>query len=184
MTKPSIQELKGKYNGLPVAVLGGSPSLPSDIEGLPPDCVMIGVNQHALLLGVVPDYIVTLAPLKRQKWADIVLLSHVPIISHKLGQSDYDIDIPTFRRGFSGHLAVWLGCYITDSDVIICGMDCYSDEKQYFHDQRSTGVEGFPLENHLKEWGRAWKEIEKPERVAVMSGPLQDIFKPYEHNKR
>ena len=45
--KINMSTLKNKYRYRTAAVLGGGPSLPSDIAKLPAGCLLIAVNYHA-----------------------------------------------------------------------------------------------------------------------------------------
>ena len=52
--------LRNAYERHPIAVLGGGPSLPADLERIPSDAVMLGVNHHAAMIGVGLDFSDTL----------------------------------------------------------------------------------------------------------------------------
>ena len=51
-----LSAIRGRHRGQCIAVLGGGPTLLRDLRRVPFDAVLIGVNQHALLLNL--DYVV------------------------------------------------------------------------------------------------------------------------------
>ena len=108
------------------------------------------------------------------------------VISKKEAWTDYIINVKHYDRGFTGQLCTWLANVMTTGEVILCGMDSYSSEKKYFHNQVFNKGNKVPVENYLRQWRLAVdapdhiQSLPNPERVSVMSGPLQEIFKKYE----
>ena len=108
------------------------------------------------------------------------------VISIHEKYTDYSLNVRRWDRGYTGHLCCWLGCYLTDVDVILCGMDLYSDKKHYFgKDAGSTGGNR-TWDIYERQWSLAWgkdpkdKGCPNPERISAVSGPLTKIFKKYE----
>lgn len=179
-----ITDLRHKFT-LPVAVLGGAPSLPDDYKKLPKECITIAANHHAFRLGIETDFLVFKDDPKKYAHLKEALVNHKGIVISKLEvYTDYVINVRNYDRGFTGMLSVWIANYITTGEVIICGMDAYSQKEKYFHNQAFSHNVCSP--SLIRQWKVAIEappHIEKlpnPERVSVMSGPLQQIFKPYE----
>lgn len=184
----SIKELKNKHGNLPVAVLGGGPSLPEDLKKIPTESILIGVNHHFHRL-INADYVVFMDKLNRpgnllKKGLD--QMSGVVRISHYSEQSDYNIDVDYWDGGFSSTLATWLGCYITTGPVLLCGMDCYQGKEKYFYDigrPLTHRTYTSSLESNLKAWGKAFGNVDT-NRIKAVSGPLIELFGKYENPKR
>lgn len=165
------------------AVLGGGPSLPSDLKKLPEVCALISVNDHALH-HCAPDFLVHMdndfekcPELKRalDRYQGTIVSpfenSHVTLPK---GQ--------WWDGGFTSTLATWFALWSGFNPVILCGMDCYQGEVKYCHprDGFYHPVFDYPLENHLRAWRLAWKKCPHPERIKAMSGPLVEVFGAYE----
>jgi hypothetical protein len=165
------------------AILGGGPSLPSDLKRLPEDCVLISVNDHALH-HCTPGYLVYMD----NHWEKCPELKQAidtfkgVIVSPF---ADSHITLPKgqwWDGGFTSTLATWFACWMGADPVILCGMDCYQGEIKYCHPRPDFyhPVFDFPLENHLRAWRFALKRCPNPHVIKAMSGPLVEVFGRYE----
>lgn len=163
------------------AVLGGGPSLGSDISKLPDDCLLIGVNDHAL--HVCTPHVLVHMDNDFEKY---------PALGAALEQFDGEVVSPFenshvrlpkgwWDGGFSSTLATWLACSRGYEPVILCGMDCYQGEVKYCHERPDFyhPVFDFPLENHLRAWRLAFRKCPNPGVIRAMSGPLVEVFGQY-----
>lgn len=175
-----VSGLKDFYIFRPAAVLGGGPSLPSDFARLPPGCLLIAVNYHALEI-CAPHYLVY----NDDPHEDPLLLKAVQTTKATRVSpgptSDIDIDAPAWVGSYSSNLAAWFALYVGCSPVILCGMDCYQGERPYFHPYaQDKALFHYPLDHHLRPWIEdAPNLLPNPQRLAAMSGPLVDVFGAY-----
>ena len=181
-----ITELRSKFS-LPCVVLGGAPSLIEDIKRIPEDCIKIAANHHAYKLGIETDFLVFKDSPKKHPNLKEALDNHRGIVISKLEEyTDFIINVRHFDRGFTGMLCTWIAQYISTGETILCGMDSYSGEKKYFHNQVFN--HNVDPNNLLRQWKVAIEApphiegLPEPNRVSVISGPLQQIFKPYEES--
>jgi len=184
--KKSIISLKGAHNGQSIAVIGGSPSLATDLQNLPEDCITIAANEHAYRYGVRVDYFCFIKDHNESPNLMPYILDPkgAIILSKQDKWTDYSIDIPHFHRGFTGHLAVWLATLMTDCEVIICGMDLYTSDRSYYFDRPNDWEAVFPEQPHLEQWKRGIDNPRGPSfidssRIYATSGPLTKIFKTW-----
>ena len=179
----SIFDLRNQFRGRPAAVLGGGPSLPADLKRLPPQTVLIAVNDHALHC-CAPDFLVFLDIPNAQILPELaraveefdgVRVSITPLSDVDLSGSSY------WDGGFTSSLATWFACWLGCAPVILCGMDCYQGEKKYCHPRPDFyhPVMDYPLEMHLNAWRPAWQHCSHPENIVAMSGPLKSLFGEY-----
>lgn len=179
----TLQELHSLFATFPAAILGGGPSLPSDLWKLPGYTVLIGVNQHAMTF-CRPDVIVYMDKLSDCPELVAALKGYTGIrISQIRSQSDVDLTgVPYWDGGMSSSLATWLACYLDCNPVLLCGMDCYQGEQKYCDGyELDHPCVNYPLENHLKAWKPALTKCPNPERIRAVSGPLAGIFGQYEY---
>lgn len=175
-----MSELQNTCLGRPGAVLGGGPSLPSDLVRVPKDALLIAVNYHALRL-VTADYMVyNDDPESDPRLLDAVQNTTAVRVSQH-GSSDVVFDVPVWTGFYSSNTATWFALWLGCEPVILCGMDCYQGERVYFHDySHDAPCFHYPLEDHLRPWKEDGKhQLPHVERVRVMSGPLTRIFSPY-----
>lgn len=155
--------------------MGGGPTLLSDLRTVRPRVdatgVWIGVNQHAMLLNL--DYIV----FQDREIAPILQGNHVPLVTHHKDLADIWSGIcPDF--GFSGGTAVWVADYLGCSEIIICGVDDYTQPRRYWHS--APGFRGLEMGvTASNAWQKVRDYMERPEIVSVASGPAQKVFKAY-----
>lgn len=179
-----MSSLKDRYAGQPAAVLGGGPSLPGDMAKLPPGCLLIAVNYHALYL-CKPGWIVyndqpesdplLLEAIQRE---DIVRVSPEP-------SSNVFFDVPVWTGFYSSNTAAWFALWMGCDPVILCGMDCYQGEAKYFHPtSRDEPTFHYPLDHHIRPWVEEGRMLlPHVKRLKAMSGPLVNVFGAYEVNR-
>jgi hypothetical protein len=179
-----ILDFHDKFPHCPAAVLGGGPSLPSDLRRLPSGTILISVNNHALHF-CKPDFLVFMDIPNREQFPELadaietfdgLLVSQTPLSDIRIqGEVDY------WNGGFTSALATWFAEYIGCDPILLCGMDCYQGEVKYCHprpDFYHPAMDA-PLEDHLNAWRPALDNLRHPERVRAVSGPLADIFGLY-----
>ncbi len=165
------------------AILGGGPSLPKDLARLPADCALIAVNHHAFRL-CQPDFVVFMDdPLKVPELFQ-TLKDHAGV-TKVCPFSMSDIVLPKHEwwdGGFSSTLATWFALWMGFNPVILCGMDLYQGKDKYFYEREGFYHPVFdaPIENHLRAWRKAYAHCPNPQNIRVMSGPLAEVFTPYE----
>ncbi len=180
MARRLMSQYKDLFSGRPAAVLGGGPSLPADMQRLPPGCVLIAVNHHARLL-CRPDFMVYndhpddfsgLQAALEDK--GVIRVSPEPT-SH----IEFDVDVWTgfYSSNTATWFAIWLGC----DPVILCGMDCYQGEQKYFHEYEDGPHLHQEQDHYIRPWiEEARARLLHPERVRAMSGPLVKVFGQYD----
>lgn len=174
--------MQGIHQGRPAAILGGGPSLPMDIERLPPNCVLFSVNHHALEIGVPADYLVynddpeTTAGL----WRAVQNFDGLRFSTHQTSDVYFDVDVWT---GFySSHTATWIALYMGCDPVLLCGMDCYQGEVKHCHPgEPKSHTHDLPLDHHVRPWREDGLNLfPQVDRVKALSGPLVNVFGKYE----
>lgn len=163
---------KGRHRGQRCAVLGGGPNLVEDIRlarhRLLREGVLIGVNQHALLLNL--EYIVYQ---DKELWP--ILKGHASVISHHKDACDiWSGIVPDF--GFSGGTAVWIAEYLGFDEIYICGCDNYMTSRRYWHSKLGDlrVEEGI---SNINAWTKVRDYMKEPDKVFVASGCLTKVFK-------
>ncbi|MDQ1345054.1 MAG: hypothetical protein QG586_584 [Pseudomonadota bacterium] len=135
---------------------------------MPLDAVLIGVNQHALLMNL--DYVVfqdrEIYPALED--ADAPLCTHHRDLAHI-----YTGIIPDF--GLSGGTAVWMADYLDASEIIIAGCDNYTGGRRYWHSSPNQRADMQGV-NPADVWRMVRSHLQHPERVKVCSGPLTEVF--------
>jgi hypothetical protein len=164
-----LSSIRGRHRGQTIAVLGGGPSLLNDLKRVPFDAILIGVNQHTLLLNL--DYIFYLD----EAVFDAVKDSDAPLCTHHRAQCHiWTGVIPEFD--ISGPAATWMADYLGADRIIVAGCDNYSGARRYWH---STPGERQPdaISSSLGPWKKCRDYMARPEIVRAVSGPLTEIFK-------
>lgn len=175
----TLTSLHRIHKSRPAAVLGGGPSLPSDLARLPENTVLIAVNNHALNF-CAPDFMVFMDIPNQQILPELgnAVETFVGLKVSQTPLTDVELDEVYWDGGFSSALATWFACYLGCDPVILCGMDCYQGEIKYAVPRPDFyhPVMDAPLEDHLKAWRPALERCPHPERIRAMSGPLIEIF--------
>jgi hypothetical protein len=180
----AAQDLQDSMAGRPAAILGGGPSLPADLQRVPPGSLLISVNQHALRL-VKADYLVFLdQPQQHPALYAAVQSFDGPRVTRIEAWADILIGSETawWIKQLSGHVATWFGCWIGCEPVLLCGMDCYQGEQHYFYEREfvpRSWTQHTDLDGHIKGWAEVTRRGPHPERIRAMSGPLVDLFGEY-----
>ena len=178
--KELMSTFRDKFAGRSAAVLGGGPSLPSDLARVPNQAILITVNYHALQL-CHPSFMVY----NDQPESDPRLLAAVSSFPGLRvspdPSSDIQFDVPVWTGSYSSNTATWFALWMGCNPVILCGMDCYQGPRVYFHDyDHDSPAFHYPLEDQLRPWKEDGKNLlPHKERVKVMSGPLTNIFGAY-----
>lgn len=165
----SISLLLGRHRGRPAFICGGAPSLVEDIKSAPANAIYISANEHGSKLRHC-DYIVCCdnVELKLRPFK-------TPIISHR-AFADYRLfNKPATNSGAIGVWAAWaLGC----SPIVIGGVAHYMNGT-YWHNQKafSSGLNAKP-EYHRAQWRKLLADMPN-QIIRVVSGPLNDLVKPY-----
>jgi hypothetical protein len=170
----TIEQLKDIHRGRTFAVIGGGCSLPEDLDKLPPDVILIGVNQHANLLK--PEYITFTDPpvaLLLTKMKDTVLIS-----PRKTGVIDGVVWATILKDfGFSGADGVQLAEYMGSARTILCGIDCYTGPRRYWYDLQPSPRSKYEFTEQQRDmWMRIKAHLKRPEVVRAASGPLIEVF--------
>lgn len=178
-----LSEMKDLYAGRPAAILGGGPSLPEDMRKLPPGCLLIAVNYHALLI-CKPVYMVyNDFPASSPELEEAVRQARTVRVSPE-PTSDIEFDVDVWIGSYSSNTAAWFALWMGCDPVILCGMDCYQGDRAYFHEYEDKPHFHYPLDHHIRPWIEdARALLPHPERVRVMSGPLIGVFGEYEANR-
>jgi hypothetical protein len=171
----------------PIAVLGGGPSLPEDLKKIPKDCILISANHHAFKL-VVPDFICFLDPPDHAAIAADVeykRITYNPGTTKRISYANltltdyYCINEAKFHTSSdTGIFSTWVASYIGKNDIYLCGFGLRnSKEAQYFHEMPAGMYWGGPSQEvKSKRWEDLRDDMERPERVKAVSGPLQKVF--------
>jgi hypothetical protein len=174
----SIRQYRDFHKGQTCAVLGGGVSLPSDLRAIPQVDVLIGVNQHSLILPL--DYV---AFLDRhmfdfvEGYGDIKKLT---TLNHWKSRSDFIHAGECPPIGFSGAMAVWCADQMGFDTIYVCGMDQYQDYggREYWW----QGPQSWPFESKhrsarddLNRWKEFLNGLQNPERIYFVSGRLKEV---------
>ena len=163
-----LGSIKGRHSGQCIAVLGGGPSLLRDLQSVPQEAVLIGVNQHAMLMNL--DYLV----FQDREIHSVVREADAPLCTHHRDLADiYTGIVPDY--GLSGATALWIADYFDAARIYLCGCDSYKGTRRYWHskpgDMRPTdGYSGLDV------WEGVKRHLQHPGRVVVPSGPIREIF--------
>ena len=162
------------------AVLGGGPSLPSDLKNLPDGCVLISVNDHAFHF-CEPDVLVFQDKLRYEPAVQEVLKTFKGLVVSPQAESHVQLPLNWWDENMSSALATWYACWMGYDEVILCGMDCYQGKVKYCHPRPGFDHPVFrvPLKFHLARWAKAFDHCPNPERISAMSGPLVEVFGAY-----
>jgi hypothetical protein len=176
-----LSEMRDCFTGMPAAVLGGGPSLPDDLAGVPAEAVLIAVNYHAFYY-CQPDFMVYNDTPETNPLQVQAVREHRAVHVSPEPTTDIVFDVPNVWTGFfSSNTATWFGLWIGCDPVILCGMDCYQGPLK--HCPPSTYYSpmfDMPLDFYTRPWVEDCRNsVVHPERIRVMSGPLVDVFGKY-----
>jgi hypothetical protein len=164
-----LSSIRGRHQGCEIAVLGGGPTLLQDLRHVPHDAILIGVNQHTLLLNLDYLYFFDEAVYEAVRDTDALICTH----HRDVAQIATGV-IPDF--GLSGPMAVWMADLLGAARVIVAGCDNYGSDRRYWHSLPGTATQ--PTTGGMEPWRRCRDHLQHPERVFVASGPLTEVFQP------
>lgn len=165
-----LSSIRGRHRGQCIAVLGGGPTLLRDLKQVPFDAILIGVNQHAMLMNL--DYLV----FQDEEIYPVVKETDAPLVTHHRHLANiYSGICPDF--GLSGGTAVWVADYLGAKEIIVAGMDSYTGDRTYWHSKPGQGLPKLG-DNCTDVWKKVHDYMARPDIVRVVSGPLTEIFKP------
>lgn len=164
----TLRELVHAHYGMPAVVMGGGPSLPSELERCPgrDQAIYISANDHgAKLCGC--DYIVA-----HDKIEERLRPFGVPIVSRHLFA---DIRYVTFPAANSGVIAAWFAAMLGCAPIHTTGMDCWTGGT-YWHDPEAKSAGHLlSLSDHLSRWERLMRTV--PAAWKPMGPVLADALK-------
>lgn len=193
-----------RHRGQPILVIGGGPSVLTDIEKVPGarDMVCVSANAHGFKVpGVKPSYIVSndhIHTQTKELMAPMLRKFGVPIVARHWW-ADYRMT-EWISKGNSGMNAIGVAALLGGWPVIPLGIDCFQ-KLTYFHSPVETNVSlGRPVGYWERRLKRMWSHL-RGACVRPVSGPLckeyrrydpgealpefvvPDEFKPYEGQK-
>jgi len=173
-----IEGLKDKHKHSTCAILGGGPSLPTDMQELPDVDIVFGVNQHSLIAPL--DYLVYI---DGKLWP-YIKHKQTTFITRILPEDTEDKQFIQVRQmqthNYSGALAIWVADKMGFDKVYCCGMDQYDEsdrlwwwqgpqlENEEIRRQRARIVDAEPMVKFLK-------SLRNPQKVFFMSGRLKEL---------
>lgn len=172
----TIEHYKDKHQGQTCAILCGGTSLPYDLRAIPDVDVLIGVNQHSLILPC--DYIVFS---DRHMWPLIEPIKDCKYITH-LNKYDTGRTIHAGiwpSMGYSGQRAIYAADFMGFETTYVCGMNQYdkNDPREYWWE--GPQCKEMQRHNHCNaDLGRLKDFIDSlnhPERIFFVSGQLKEI---------
>ena len=166
---------------IPAAVLGGGPSLPSDLKGLPETCLLIAVNDHAFH-HCDPHVLVYQDRLSWVPRVADMLEEFEGVVVWTRKNTHVRLPVDWWDANQSSCLAAWYACWMGYDPVILCGMDCYQGDQKYCHPVKynpALPIFNTPVQYHLDLWRGAFDHCPHPERIKAMSGPLVEVFGRY-----
>lgn len=175
MPKP-ISELQ--VDG-PILVIGGGPSVPSDLAqlaGIDFACV-ISANAHGFKTGYRPDYIFVgdhVHSETRQPLEPIMRAYGVPLIGYR-DFVDYAITREA-RKLNSGQAAILAACLMGGSPVYPVGFDCWQGDATYFHDPDADVVCRRQGGRRIPQQLADLKRLTAGYDVRPVSGPLVECY--------
>ena len=180
MTNIKMSSLKNKYRYRTAAVLGGGPSLPSDIAKLPAGCLLIAVNYHAFYY-CEPEFMVYNDTPETNPLQLKAVQEHRAVHVSPEPTSDVVFDVDVWTGFFSSNTAAWFALWLGCDPVILCGMDCYQGpEKHCLPSTYTSPMFDLPLDFYTRPWEEDCRNsVPHPERLRAMSGPLVRLFGAY-----
>lgn len=174
-----LNSYKGIHKGETCAVLGGAVTLPADLRAIPQVDVLIGVNQHSLILPL--DYVCFL---DRHMWDYVEGFRDIMKVTplNKFASRDDVIhagEAPAI--GFSGALAVWVAHFMSFEKIYVCGMDQYEnrDGREYWWEgpQTKRSITHNNGRDSFSRWQEFLNSLEFRDRVEFVSGRLKENLK-------
>ena len=173
-----LSQFKNFHKGQTCAILGGGVSLPKDLRSIPQVDILMGVNQHAIILPL--DYIVFS---DREMWKyieDVDGCYKVSNLNKWRDRKDFIHCGEAPAIGFSGAKAVWVADQMGFEKIYICGIDQYQnrDGREYWW----QGCQSEPFvskhisaRDDLARWKQFLLTLQNPDRVFFVSGRLKEL---------
>lgn len=184
-----VTELLHRWEGKPILVIGGGPSVLRDLPKLDiqPACV-ISANEHGFKQSRFKIDLVTNVDkrhcLLKEPMEKILRPYGVPIVNRH-SWADYRLPDWTMA-GNTGMQAVALAALLGASQVIVTGIDMWEGGRRYFHDAGAKAPKDPKHKAPKAAMRRRSKERVRPlvafcegAHIRPMSGPLLQWFKPY-----
>ena len=171
-----IENYKDYHAGEICAVLCGGPSLPYDLRRIPDVDVLIGVNQHSLILDC--NYIVFS---DRHMWDLIEPIKDCKYITHINKFTDPRVIHAGIwpSMGYSGQRAIYAADYMGFEEVYICGMNQYDRREKREYWWEGPQCKEMQRHTHCRADLSRLKEfidsLNHPERIFFASGQLKEI---------
>ncbi len=185
-----VTELLHRWEGQPILVIGGGPSVLRDLPNLKikPACV-ISANEHGFKQTHFPVDLVTNVDkqhcLLKEPMEKILRPYGVPIVNRH-AWADYRLPDWTMA-GNTGMQAIALAALLGASQVIVTGIDMWEGGRTYFHDRGAKAPKHKAPKGAMR---RRTKERVRPlvsfcsgAHIRPMSGPLLEWFKPYDQTE-
>jgi hypothetical protein len=189
MTQRLVTELFHRWEGRPILVIGGGPSVLRDLPLLKeaPACV-ISANEHGFKQNFFPVDLITNVDkrhcLLKEPMEKILRPYGVPIVNRH-SWADYRLPDWTMA-GNTGMQAIALAATLGASQVIVTGIDMWCTGRVYFHD-RDAKAPKLKHKAPVSAMRRRVKERVNPLRafctganIRPMSGALTQWFKQYD----
>ena len=159
-------------------VLGGGVSLPWDLRQVGEADVLIGVNQHAMILPL--DYIIFS---DREMWPIVQDLPDCLFVTHsnKFNFSNVIHAGASPSMGYSGQRALWFADYCGFDRIDVCGMDQYDPKAHNGREYWWQGAQVQKLQGHghrksdLSRLKNFIDTLQNPDRIHFVSGRLKEI---------
>lgn len=173
----TIENYKNRHVGQSCAILGGGVSLPADLRQIDEVDILMGVNQHAVVLPL--DYLVFR---DRHMWPFIKEYRDIKLITqlNRFNESHVIHAGVSPFIGYSGAMAFWIADYMGFERIDVCGMDQYNDRKdgrEYWWQGPQAGE--FKKHSHCNSDLELLKKfidsLQHPERIFFVSGRLKEL---------
>lgn len=161
-----------------LAVLGGGPSLPEDLEWLPEGIKKISVNHHA---HKIADCQMTVFLDDPENQPDLQNLKGLKICYYNNKWTDYysfyDVERELFQD--SGQFAVWVASHLTTGKIYLAGFDLYDINKSpYFHENNKSYWGGPPMPVKLEKWIKVFQRCKNQNLIISPRSPLYSVLSP------
>lgn len=189
-----ITDLFDEYRGKPILVIGGGPSVLTDLPklvGFKP-ALVLSANEHGCKQDVFPiDYIV--------HCDKVHCMRHVPMAPYlrQFGKplisrwSTADVRLQDWRfKGNSGTTAVAIAAVLGGSPIVVTGLDFWGTGRKYFYDAMSglttaqRRIASTPIVSMPDRRLRPLREFVKDAHVRPMSGIMTGSFPAYNPTER
>lgn len=173
-----ISQYRDIHQNETCAILGGGVMLPSDLRSIPQVDILMGINQHTLILPL--DYV---AFVDRHMFPFVEGYHDIKKITplNKWGDRDDFIHAGEWPQlGYSGCLAVWAADQMGFKEIICCGMDQYQDYggREYWWEGPQSPVTNrhHGAKADLTRWIDFLNSLRNPRRVRFASGRIKEAW--------